>query len=247
MALLRTEDTFDTSFEALLPHLDRLGLPLALLHHATPADCLLGERLRARLDEAGLAHIPLYDLGLTPAQGHILDLPAEPGAGGGDRAALARHLDADEVTFLVDRRQQMSLFSLTADSLTVWLEERFQALGLSPKFVPEADHLRATALTAMKQALANWVLDRFHEVARADFLADQAIQVVSSDLNADDLPVQLQETICAQPYQAWRSLWRDLATKRCKEVLASRQEQINRLICTHSEELASTSHSSNKR
>jgi len=242
MALLHAEGTFDASFEALLPHLDRLGLPLALLHHATPADCLLTERLRARLDEAALAPIPLHDLGLTPAQGRSLDLPAEPGAGGGDRAALARHLDADEVAFLVDRRLQMSLFSLTADSLTTWLDERFQAFGLSPKFIPDADHLRATALAAMKQALADWVLERFHEVTRADFLADQVIQALSNDLNPDDLSPQLQETIHSQPLQPWRTLWSELATKRCQEILAGRQEQISQLIQAHRRELAATPH-----
>jgi len=243
MALLRTEGTFDASFEALLPHLDRMELPLALLHHATPADCLLAERLRARLDEADLKHIPLYDLGLTPAQGRSLGLPAEPGAGGGDRAALARHLDADEVTFLVDRRLQVSLFSLTVGALTAWLDERFQALGLLPKFVPDADHLRATALTAMKQTLADWVLERFHQVARADFLADQAIQTLSRDLKTDDLPDQLRQAIRAQPLQAWRTLWSELASKRCQEILADRQEQIHQLIHAHRQVLASTSHS----
>jgi hypothetical protein len=247
MALLRIEGTLDASFETLLPHLDRLGLPLALLHHATPADCLLAERLRARLDEAELAHIPLYDLGLTPAQGRNLDLPAEPGPGGGDRATLARHLDADEVTFLVDRSQQMSLFSLTVDGLSVWLEEQFESAGLAPKLVPDDDHLRATALTAMKQVLTDCVLDRFCEVAHADFLADQVIQALSSDLSTDDLPLQLRESIQTQSLQAWRTIWSDLVTKRCQEVLASRQEQINQLISAHKQELAARPDPSERR
>ena len=247
LALLRIEGTFDVSFEALLPHLHWLGLPLALLHHATPADCLLAERLRARLDEAELAHIPLYDLGLTPAQGRNLDLPAEPGPGGGDRAALARHLDADEVTFLMDRSQQMSLFSLTVDGLIAWLADRFEALGLAPKLIPDDDHLRATALTAMKQVLTDCVLDRFCEVAHADFLADQVIQALSSDLNTDDLPLQLIESIGTQSLQAWRTIWNDLVTKRCQEILASRQKQINQLISAHKRELAATSDPSERR
>jgi len=107
--------------------------------------------------------------------------------------------------------------------------------------VPEADHLRAAALTAMNQALADWVLERFHEVARADFLADQAVQALSGDLTTDDLPRRLQETIRSQPFQAWRTLWSELATKRCQEILAGRQEQISRLIRAHRQELASTS------
>jgi len=242
MALLHAEGAFDTSFEVLLPHLGRLELPLALLHHATPADCLLAERLRARLDEANLANILLYDLGLTPAQGCSLGLPAEPGPGSGDRAALAHYLDAAEFTFLVDRRQQMSLFSLTVDALTSWLDERFRAVGLPPKHIPNDAHLRATALTAMKQALGDWVLDRFCDIAHADFLADQAIQVLSDALKTDDLPGQLREAIRAQPLQAWRTLWNDLATKRCQEILASRQEQIDALIQAHRQTLAVAPH-----
>jgi len=233
MALLHIEGAFDAAFEALLPYLSRLGLPLALLHHATSADCLLAERLRARLDEAELAHIPLHDLGLAPAQGRGLGLPTEPGSGGGDRAALARHLEADEVTFLVDRRQQMSLFSLTVNGLIAWLEERFEALGLAPKLMPDDDHLRATALTAMKQVLTDCVLERFREVTRAGFLADQVIQALSSDLNTADLPVQLRKSIGAQPLQAWHTVWGDLVTKRCRGILDSQQEQINQLIHAH--------------
>lgn len=240
MALLHTDGAFDASLEALLPHLHRVKLPLVLIHHATPADCLLAERLHARLTEAELIHIPLYDLGLTPAQGRNLDLTAESGPGGGDRAALARHLDADEVTFLMDRSQQISLFSLTADGLSVWLKKRFEALGLAPKFIPDDDHLHAIALTAMKQVLTDCVLDRFREVAHADFLADQVIQALSSDVSTDDLPLQLRETIQTQFLQAWRTIWSNLVTKRCQEVLASRQEQINQLISAHKQELAAT-------
>jgi hypothetical protein len=247
IALLRIEGTLDASFEALLPHLDRLRLPLALLHHATPSDCLLAERLRARLDEAKLAHISLYDLGLTPAQGRNLDLPAEPGPGGGDRAALARHLDADEVTFLMDRSQQMSLFSMTVDGLIAWLEKRFEALGLAPKLIPDDDHLRATALTAMKQVLTDCVLDRFCEVAHADFLADQVIQALSSDLSVDDLHLQLRESIGRRSLQAWRTIWSDLIMKRCQEILASRQEQISQLISAHKRSLTATSDSTGRR
>jgi len=247
MALLHTEGTFDTSFETLLSHIDRLRLPLALLHHATPTECLLAERLRVRLDDAELAHIPLYDLGLTPAQGRKLDLSAEPGPGGGDRAALARHLEADEVTFLVDRRQQMSLFSMTVNGLIAWLEERFEALGLAPKLIPDNDHLRATALTAMKQVITNCVLDRFREVARADFLADQVIQALSGDLDTADLPMQLRKSMGAQPLQAWHTIWGDLVTKRCREILDSQQEQINQLIHAHRLDLATESGPSERR
>lgn len=247
MALLRTEGTFDESFDALVPHLDRFGLPLALLHDATPSDCLLAERLKVRLDETECVHIPLYELGLTPGEGRRLNLPAEQGPGGGDRAALARYLEADEVTFLVDRRLQMSLFSMTVDSLITWLEERFEAKGLESKLIPDDDHLRATALAAMRQMLTEWVLDRFQEDAHANSLADQVIQALSSDLSTDDLPPQLRQSIHTQSLQAWRTIWSDLVTRRCQEILDERQEQINELMHTHRQQWAETSAPSERR
>jgi hypothetical protein len=241
MAVLRTEGDFDSSFEALLPHLDRLDLPLVLLHHATPAGCLLAERLHAGIAEADLGHIQLYDLGLTPAQGRRLGLPAEPGAAGGDRAVLARHLDSDEVTFLVDRRQWMSLFSLTVSEFTDWLEERFEALGLAPKYIPDEEQLHKAALSSMKQILTDCVVDRFQEVAQTDFLADQVIQAFSDDLHTDDLPSELREKLQTEPLQGWHSVWSDLVSRRCQEVLASQQEQIEQLLDEHKRNLTATS------
>lgn len=240
MAVLRAEGDFDSSVEALLPQLDQLDLPLVLVHHATPAGCLLAERLRARLAEVDLGHIPLYDLGLTPAQGRSLELPAEPGAAGGDRAALARHLDSDEVTFLVDHRQQMSLFSLTVDDLADWLEERFEALGLAPKLIPGEKQLHEAALSSLKEILTDFVLGRFREVTQADLLADQVIQALSSGLQTDDLPNELRDSMQADPMQAWKAVWNNLVSQRCEEILTSHREQLTRLIRAHKDKLTRT-------
>lgn len=238
MVLLHNEGTLDASVEALLPYLDRLSLPLVLLHHATPADCLLSERLRTRLDEAGLTQVRLYDLGLTPAQGRALDLPAELSPGSGDRANLARNLDADEVTFLVDRHQQMSLFSLTVEDLITWMSERFETLGLSSKFVPSNAKLRAVALTAIKGVVTDWIFEHFHQMSGAHLLADKVIQTVSGKLKTDDLPNLVRETINAQPLQSWRVILSDHATKRSEEIVSSQQERFNALIGTHIQEMS---------
>lgn len=237
MGMLRGEGNLETALEPLLPHLDRLGLPLLLLHHATPGDCLLAERLRGRLDAAGLAHIPLHDLGLTPAQGRRLNLPAEPGAGGGDRAALARYLEADEVAFLVDQGRQQSLHALTVDDMSAWIEDRLQALGLSPKCVPPEQALRSAALQAIRQVLGNWVLERFHEAVRAEFLIDQVIQHLTEDLRTDDLPAQLNQALRQQPLQSWRLLWSELVAERCRSVLARREDEVVQAIHDHRQAL----------
>ncbi len=168
-----------------------------------------------------------------PAQGRGLELPAEPGPGGGDRAALVRHLDADEVTFLVDRRLQMSLFSLMVDGLITWLDKRFTELALPSKLLPDEANLRAMALSAMKQALADWILDRFHEATRADFVVDQVLQALSDDLKADGLSKELQVRISAQPDQAWRAACKELMLKRAQAILEARGEEIERLTKAH--------------
>src|SRR6185503_3641512 len=120
-AILHLDDTFDACFETLLPHLSRFKLPLALLHHATPADCLLSHRLRDALDAANLDNVPVYDIGLTPSQGLRLGLPVEAGSESADAASLARQLGDDEIKFLIDQHRQISLFSFPLDQMISWL------------------------------------------------------------------------------------------------------------------------------
>ncbi len=230
MALLHTDGDFGSSFRALLQYLDRLGLPLALLHHATSVDCLLRERLLTQLAEAHLAHIPLHDLGLTPAHGKDLHLSAEPSPGGGDRAALARYLSSEEITFLVDNRQQFSLFSLTVTDFISWLDERFKECNLLPKSVPGDDLLHKIALTTERRTLTRWVAEQFYTMVGIDFLADQVIQALLVNSSTDDLTSQLREAIDVQPHKAWRAVWDNLVVKLCQEALTEQSEQINGLI-----------------
>ena len=232
-ALLRSEGDFDGAFKSLLSHLGDLSVTVALLHDASPMGCSLAERLRQRLNEASRQDTRLVDLGLTPTQGGNLGLPTEAGSGGGDRTALAGGLAPDEVTFLIDRKLQYSLYALAPVELAAWLESRCAEAGLPPKLVPDEAELRSTALSTMKDVLSSWVLDRFHEVNRANFLADRVMQGVAADLKPDDLPGKLREALQAQPAQAWRTLWSEIVTTRCREVLEQRHEQIEMWIETH--------------
>lgn len=230
MALLCNEDGFNVSFEAVLEHLNRLDLPLVLLHHATPDSCLLAERLRKRLNDAGLAKIQLLDLGLTPAQGRELGLDAEPGAGGGDAAALAHSLEPDEVAFLTDLRLEMSLFALSVQKLTGWLDQRFAEIGLPAKLIPAAGHLRSAGLTNMKRILSDWVISRFHQINQVNFLVDQVMVELAPDLNPDHLPAKLDEALKTDPLQSWTTSWADLVGRQCQDVIAKHEEQIEALI-----------------
>lgn len=232
LAILNNEGSLEATFETLLPHLDRLNLPLLLLHHATPTECLLATRLRTRLVEAGLAQVPVHDLGLTPAHGQALGLPVEPGAGAGDATALAQVLAAAEVAFLLDQ-QQFSLFALTVDVLVYWLQQRLEAIGLPAKLVPDSGLLHDEAFNVIRQTLTRRVFEHFH----AGYLADQVIHLMLDDLKINELIDQLHAVLTNQPTQTWRSCWNELAQTRCADLLTQYDAQITQMIRTHMQEL----------
>jgi hypothetical protein len=234
LALLHHEGSFDATVEALLPHLDRLKLPLLLLHHATPTECLLATRLRTRLAEAGLAQVLVHDLGLTPAHGQAFGLPVESGAGGGDRTALAQVLDAAGVTFLVDQQQQFSLFSLTVNELRTWLEQQFAAIGLPAKYVPDTAALHSAAFGCIRHTLTHRVVERLN----AAYLADQVLHLVANDLDMNALEDQLHAALADHPDHAWRTCWNELTQTRCDELLTGYHQQITQLVRAHMQHLA---------
>lgn len=203
-ALLPIEGSFDQSFDALLPYLGSLRCPLVLLHHATPSGCLLAQRVQARLTEAGHTHIALYDLGLTPAQGLALRLPTEPGPGSDNRAALSQTLSDDEVAFLADQRQQMSLFSLTVDAFVAWIAQRCEQVGLPPKHIPHDDELNKAVLESIREQVRHRLIRDMH----LDHQADQRIQQQqeSGQLRVAEIVQRVRDTLHAEPHRAWRAV-----------------------------------------
>lgn len=225
-AILQLDDTFDACFEALLPHLRRLDLPLALLHHATAADCLLFHRLRAKLDAFNLHDVALYDIGLTPAQSLSLGLLTETGSDVADRASLAQYLDDDEVAFLVDERRQISLFSFPLDQMISWLENRFVEMALAPKFIPSASHLRTTALSLVKKSVTDWVRVQLDELTNTGFLADQAMEMIASDFGMNDLLARLEPTLVEDPLKSWRMISAELIQEGLNEILLAKHDEL---------------------
>lgn len=204
-ALLHSEGSFDQSFDALLPHMERLRCPLVLLHHATPSGCLLVERLQARLTEAGQTHLVLHDMGLTPAQGQALGLPPEPTTGPSNEnaTALARVLSPDEVAFLVDERQQMSLFSLTVAGIVAWIEQQCETIGLPPKCIPD-DDLCAAILSARREQVLQHLITERSLAYEADWLIQQ--QQEDGELRMEEMVQQVREALRAESRRAWRAV-----------------------------------------
>jgi hypothetical protein len=229
-AILQLDDTFDACFEALLPHLRRFNLPLALLHHATAADCLLFHRLRTKLDASNLQDVALYDIGLKPAQGLRLGLLTETGSEGTDRASLAKYLGDDEIEFLIDQKRQISLFSFPLDQMINWLENRFVETELSPKFIPSAAHLRTTALSLVKKSVTDWVRMRLDELTNISFLSDQAMEMISSDFGLNDLLARLEPALDEDPLKSWRMISAELIQERLSEILVAKHDQLTGFI-----------------
>jgi hypothetical protein len=225
-AILQLDDTFDACFEALLPHLRRFNLPLALLHHATAADCLLFHRLRTKLDAFNLHDVALYDIGLKPAQGLNLGLLTEPGSDVADQALLAQYLDDDEVAFLIDQHRQINLFSFPFDQMINWLENRFVEMGLEPKFIPSAAHLRTTALSLVKKSVTDWVRMRLDELTNISFLADQATEMISSDFGLNDLLARLEPALGEDPLKSWRMISAELIQERLSDIMLVKHDEL---------------------
>lgn len=228
--LLQINDTFEASFAALLPHLRRLQFPLTLFHHASADDCLMAQRLRAMLLESDLGDVTLYDLGLTPAQGWRLGLQSEPGTDAGNRAALSAQLDADEIAFLLDQQQQISLFSLTPDMLTRWLDEQLSTLDLPPKLIPPATHVRATALSLVRNAVTEWAHKQVDEIMRPDLLADRAMPVIIRHFDLEENSFGLEEAIRKHPFKSWKIILSELIAGRYQDALDAELEHMTRLL-----------------
>jgi DNA topoisomerase VI subunit B len=229
-AILQITDTLDESFEDLLPHLGRLQLPLALFHHASATDCLTAKRLQTRLAEYGLRDTTLFDLGLTPSEGWRLNLPVEPSPEAGDRATLSEHLGPDEVSFLIDQQQQISLFSLTPDMLTRWLDERLSALNFPPKLIPQATHVRTAALSIVRNAVGEWARKRVDEIMRPDVLADRGMRVIAKHLDVEEGSLGLEEAMRSNPFKSWKIVLSEIIAGRYQDALAIELENMSLLV-----------------